>query len=805
MPPRSALNSRLSTNAMKKPLLATILLGLAMINWPLASVCTGAETAEELRSRARQVLAQLDGDIRAPQLKQPVEVVRDRWGIPHIYAQNQDDLFFAQGFVTAQDRLFQLDLWRRIGLGQTAELFGGEAIEADRFARLMLYRGDMEAEWRSYADDTKSIATAFVGGINAYIDHVADKLPIEFQILGTRPQKWRPEDILSRMSGIIMTSNWQREVTRARLIATAGEEYARAIAPTDPTRGFAMAPGVDAASITMDILNGYAAATRPLKFPPIQTESNNWVIDGALSTSGRPLLANDPHRAIALPSLRYLVHLHAPGWNVIGSGEPALPGVAIGHNERIAWGFTIVGTDQADLYVEETRPDDPRQYKVGDRWEPMRIVREDLRVRGRAEPVPIELRFTRHGAVIHQDESKRQAVALKWVGSEPGGAAYLGSLSVARAQNRVAFVKSLAAWKSPCENFVYADVEGNIGWVAAALTPIRNGWDGLLPVPGASGRYEWQGYLDVKDLPQSFNPPNHWLATANHNILPPNYNNAIAYEWAGPQRFLRIQERLSEGRKFTVEDFQSIQHDSLSLPARSLIGVAKSAALPTELAPYAALLAKWDGTLSREAQAGPLYAVWLQELLAAFYADRVPKDARGERGDLRSVTVLLQQLSEPESIVFGPNPTAKRDELVRTTLATAVERTKKLLGDDPAGWTWGKLHTARLEHPLASLGPAYAEAFNPPAVARSGDANTPNNTRHDDNFRQMHGASYRQVFDLADWDRGVATSVPGQSGQPGSPHYDDLLPLWAEGTYFPLAFSRPKVQEVAQHRLWLRP
>src|SRR5262245_24767666 len=244
------------------------ILSLVMLQWPISSLISGAETAEELRNRAKEVLAQLDGEIRAPQLKQPVEVVRDRWGIPHIYAQSQDDLFFAQGFVTAQDRLFQIDLWRRIGLGQTAELFGDEAIEADRFARLMLYRGDMEAEWRSYADDTKAIATAFVGGINAYIAQVADRLPIEFRILGTKPQKWRPEDILSRMSGIIMTSNWQREVTRARLIVTVGEEKARLLAPTDPPRAFAFEPGLAAAGIASDILNGYAAATRPLKFPP---------------------------------------------------------------------------------------------------------------------------------------------------------------------------------------------------------------------------------------------------------------------------------------------------------------------------------------------------------------------------------------------------------------------------------------------------------------------------------------------------------------------------------------------------------
>jgi penicillin G amidase len=771
----------------------------------ISSSVQSQETADALLARAKTVLSQQEGELALPGLKAPVEVLRDRWGVPHIYAQNQDDLFFTQGFIASQDRLFQLDMWRRIGLGETAEILGEEGIEGDRFARLLLYRGDMQAEWKSYSPDAEAIATAFVGGINAHIDQIGDKLPIEFQILGYRPKKWEPADILGRMSGIIMTSNFQREVARARLIAEVGVEKARQLAPTDPPRQFSPAPGLDLASITPNIFKGYTAATRALKFTPSTTESNDWVVDGSLSASGKPLLANDPHRPIALPSLRYLVHLHAPGWNAIGSGEPALPGIALGHNERIAWGFTIVGTDQADLYVESTHPDDPRKYKVGDAWEPMRVIHEAIRVKGGSQPVPIELRYTRHGPVIYQDETKHVAVALKWVGGEPGGAAYLGALSIARAGNKQEFLESLKAWKSPGENFVYADVEGNIGWVAAGLTPIRKGWDGLLPVPGDRGEYEWQGFLPLSKLPQSFNPPQHWIATANHNILPPGYAHEIAYEWAAPHRFLRIQERLSATSKFTLDDFQSIQHDNTSLPGKTLAGVLRAVQLPEELQVYKDLLANWDGILSQDAAGGPLYATWLQELMTAFFADRLPKDARLERGDLRSVTLLLTQLSKPSESFFGDNPKQGRDELVNKTFAAAVARTRKLLGDHPKTWSWGKLHTLTLEHPLASLGPAYSQAFNLGPVPCSGDGHTPHNTRHDDNFRQIHGASYRQVFDVGDWDRGLVTSTPGQSGQPGSPHYGDLLPLWAEGKYFPLVFSRPKVEELTLHRLRLRP
>jgi penicillin amidase len=781
---------------MHKPLLILVAM--------TATACA-AETPEALLERAKGVLAQLDGETRLPGLTQPVEVLRDRWGVPHIYAQNQRDLFFAQGVVSAQDRLFQLDLWRRVAIGETAEIFGEEAIPADQFARLMLFRGDMQAEWTSYSPDTKEIATAFTAGINAYIDQVGDKLPIEFQLAGYRPQKWRPEDILGRMSGVIMVANWQREVSRARLVATVGAEKARQIAPTDPPREFALAAGLDLSCITTDVLKGYIAATRVLKFTPGTTESNNWVIDGMLSASGKPMMASDPHRAITLPSLRYLVHLHAPGWNVIGSGEPALPGIALGHNEKIAWGFTIVGTDQSDLFVEKTNPADPRQYRVNGKWEPMRIVHEYLKVKGRPELLPMELRFTRHGPVVHQDESKQVAIALKWIGSEPGGAAYLGALAVARAQSKEQFLKALDACKVPSENFVYADVEGNIGWVAAAETPIRKGHDGLLPVPGASDAYEWQGFRPISELPQKFNPPEHWIATANSNILPPGYPHAIAYEWSAPHRYLRIRERLTARHKFTLADFQSIQHEATSLPGKALSEIVKVVDVPGELAPLKRLLSEWDGVLSVDSQAGPLYAAWLQELMKAAYDSRMPPDSRTERGDLRSVATLLKQLELPSVAWFGAEPIKARDELVRATLTTAAARVRKLLGDDAAKWTWGKLHTAWFEHPLASLSPAHATAFNLSPVPRAGDSHTPLNTRHDDNFRQVHGASYRQLFDLADWDRGLATSTPGQSGQPGSPHYGDLLPLWAEGKYFPLAFSRAKVEEVTLHRLRLLP
>lgn len=806
---------------MQRLILYVLVPWIATLAW--TQRLTAQTTPEELHAKAKAVLVQLDGRIPLAGLKQPVEVVRDRWGVPHIYAQNADDLFFAQGWVVAQDRLFQLDLWRRVGNGETAEILGPGAVEADQFARLIRYRGDMEAEWTSYSPDTRQIATAFTRGINACIDHLGDKLPIEFQILGTKPKHWQPEDILSRMSGIIMSRNYSQEIARARLVTAVGAERARQLAPTDPPVAYTPAPDLDLKVVTKEILKGYLAASKAIQFtprdkpattedsasswePPVSA-SNNWVVDGALSSSGKPMLASDPHRTIALPSLRYLVHLHAPGWHVIGAGEPGLPGVALGHNERIAWGITIVGTDQADILVEKTHPDDPTKYLVGDRWEQVQVVRERIAVKGRPDAI-IEMRFTRHGPVIHQDDKKHLAFALKWAGSEPGGAAYLGGLAVSRARNRSEFLKSLENWKIPSLNFAYADRDGDIGWVAAGAMPIRKpGHYGLLPVPGWSGAYEWQGYLAVKDMPQSFNPERHWLATANHNILPKGYPHQIAFEWAPPHRFLRIQERLDARKQFTLDDFQSIQHENTSLPGKSLarqLGQLQFA--DANLAACAKMLIDWDGVLSRDTAAGALYAVWLQEMTGAFYQQmKFDKETANDLKSLNNISVLLAALENPNETWFGARPKAARESFLLATFAKAVARTQQLLGDDAKLWRWGKLHGATFHHPFEKLGQAHAKAFNLGPVERSGDVNTPHNTRHDDKFQQIHGASYRQVFDLADWDQGRATSTPGQSGQLGSPHYGDLLPQWAEEKYFPLAYSRRKVDEVTAHRLTLTP
>ena len=761
-----------------------------------------------LDARARAVLAQTSGTLRLPGLQRPVTVLRDPWGIAHIFAETQDDLFFAQGFVAAQDRLWQMELWRRTGEGRLAELLGPAAVDRDRFARLLRYRGDLTAEYESYAPDARSILEAFVRGINAFIESHHDRLPIEFQLAGVQPEPWTPEACLSRLAAWGMTGNAFREVTRAKLGVELGWKLADELLPADPPRTLESQPRLGLEGVDEKILTLPLAAGAPLSFADKAADkaregSNNWVVDGALSATGRPLLANDPHRALTVPSLRYLVHLVGPGWNVIGAGEPALPGVAAGHNDRVAFGFTIVGIDQQDLYIEETNPRNPGQVRFQGRWRPMRIERQRIAVKG-GTPVEAVLKFTQHGPVIHEDPARHRAYVLRWVGSEPGTAGYLASLSLDRARSWPEFRRALERWKVPSENLVYADVEGNIGWQVAGLTPLRKGWSGLLPVPGARGLYEWQGFLPAAELPMAFNPARHYIATANHNILPADYPHELGFDWAPPARFRRLVEVLggAGGHKFDVADFQRLQYDEVSLPARDLVRLlAEARGAGEDLLPWVKRLTDWDGTIGRDSAAAALYEIWQSKLATAIFKPWVPEKWLPVVAGGSERTVEL--LRAPSPRWFGKDPRGGRDAVMLKSLEEAVAEARAKLGPDPGTWRWGALHKLALQHVLAG-GPERQALFGLPAVERGGDGDTLH-AGDGPGFNVTHGASFREILDAADWDRSVGTSVPGQSGQPGSPHYRDLLPLWAEGRYFPLLFSREKIEAAATERLVLAP
>lgn len=733
-------------------------------------------------------------EFRLAGLDKPVEILRDKWGIPHIYAQTQADLFFAQGWITAKDRLFQIDLWRRVGTGKLAEVMGPDALARDRIARLVRFRGDWNAEWQSYSPDAREIAMAFTKGINAYIGSLEGKRPLEFRLAGYDPGLWEPEDVTARIAGLLMIRNLAREVQRAQDIERFGLETVQRYLPPDPFIKIEIPNGLNLRGITTALLRDYNDAIGAVRLrtseraawedpdPVLSIGSNNWVVSGARSVTGKPLLANDPHRPILVPSLRKTVHLVGPGWNVIGAGEPALPGIALGHNEDVGFGFTIVGIDQGDLYVEKLNPANPDQYEYRGEWKTMQVIHEEIAVAGSKTPRRVALWYTMHGPVIAEDLGRHRAFALKWVGSEPGSAGYLPALRLARARNWDEFQNAASFYKVPSENLAYADRAGNIGWIAAGLAPVRKNWTGLLPVPGHTGEYEWSGFLPGSENPRRFNPAEGYIATANHNILPAGYPHQLAYEWAPPFRFQRIVRMMGEKEKFSVEDFQRMQQDVGSEPAcrfQAILGNWKPGGLDSLEQEVLNRLLKWDARLDAPSAEAVVFQLWSGKLNHAVFSR-----ALGGRVDLLMVLKTLEEKPHPEAL--------------RTSLRQTIAELKQRMGPSISDWQWGKLHTITFTHALDR------KEFNLGPVARPGDGNTVNSTSGT-NYRQTNGASYRQVLDVSDWDKSVTTNVPGESGDPQSPYYSNLLEEWASGRYHPLLYTRKAVEANTAERLRLTP
>jgi penicillin G amidase len=756
-----------------------------------------------------------------------VEILIDRWGVPHVYASSPYDAFFAQGFNAARDRLWQIDLWRRRGLGLLSEVFGPSFVEKDRAARLFLYRGEMRSEWLAYGSDTKRVATAFVSGVNEYVKLVREDrvlLPEEFRLMRYLPSFWSPEDV-ARIRCHGLYQNLASEVERALVLRDFGPEVEVLRKPLEPPRAVAVPEGLDLSLIPADVLRVYELATGPVEFvegqPPHAKSlegSNNWAISPWRTTMGRPILANDPHRAQSVPSLRYAIHLSAPGMDVIGAGEPALPGVSIGHNEKIAFGFTVFSIDQEDLYVYETNPDDQFEYRYKGRWEPMEVERQLIPVKD-GDPVEAELKLTRHGPVIYEDTEENVAFAVRAAWLEPGTAPYLGSVDYMRAGDWDGFLAAMNRWGAPGENQVYADVRGNIGWKPAGLVPRRPNWNGLLPVPG-DGRYEWDGFLDADALPVEFNPPRGWVASANEMNLPDGYpheEKQVGFEWYAPYRYERIAEVLRDNLSFGLEDSAKLQADYLSVPARRIVARLRRLRLADpEIEETLEMLTGWDCVLSADSAPAVLFEVWyclhlrqalLKRAMEGFVEPERLDEAlsrvmpvEDQAGDARMSLETLEKLDTS----LGHEAV---DEVLSSTLKEATDHLEGLLGVDRADWEWGKLHQVHMVHPLSPLVDKRTRGrLDVGPAPRGGSGDTVGNTAyHLENLRQTGGSSWRMVVDVGEWDDSLFINSPGQSGDPASPHYSDLFGPWARDEAVPLLYSRRKVEAVAERRIVLEP
>jgi penicillin amidase len=767
-------------------------------------------------------------------LSQPVEIIKDTWGISHIYAQNQKDLFFAQGFNVARDRLFQLEIWRRQATGTLAEILGRRALEKDIGSRLLRARVDMAEELRHYHPQGEEIIGSFVHGINAYIDLTKTDpsiLPLEFDLLGLEPGYWTPETVISRHNGLFR--NARSEVSIVRSILALGREKTQELLnlePGDPE--LEVDESIDLSLISSDLLELYSSSRSSVQFEPediaepvqaaqnspfpngsfahpflsngeMTAGSNNWVVRGNLTETGYPFMANDPHRSQQVPSLRYWVHLNAPGWHVIGGGEPALPGVSIGHNDFGAWGLTIFAIDQEDLYVYDTHPQDPNRYAYQGNWEEMTIFQETIPVKGE-NPSQVDLKYTRHGPVLYEDRQHHKAYALRAAWLEVGGAPYLASLRMNQAASWDEFRDACRFSHTPSENMIWADRDNNIGWQAVGITPIRKKWKGLLPVPG-DGSYEWERYLPIQDLPHILNPPQGFWATANQNNVPEGYAHGLGFQWSEPYRFMRIEEVLKSGNSFSLENMIKLQQDYLSIPARTLVpylgGLHSND--PTAEKAIQMLLA-WDFVLNENSVEAAIYTAWFRRLRDNLWDFLVP-EGKERRLPGRPMKKMMDSLARPDGR-FGSNPQEARDALLIQSLEQALADLEDRLGPDMSFWQYGqeKFHHIELHHMLSEvLDEDWRARLDIGPFPRGGNGFTVNMTGS--GYNQGSGASFRIIADCSDWDNSVGTNCPGQSGDPESPHYKDLIEPWSQGKYFPVFFSREKVESAAKKIVVLNP
>ena len=765
-------------------------------------------------------------------LMKPARIVIDHWGIAHIFAANEHDAFFLQGYNAGRDRLWQIDLWRKRGLGLLAKNFGATYVDEDRAARLFLYRGDMAKEWAGYAPGIEDAMKAFVAGINAYVAEVRAgraPLPPEFKLTATLPDDWQADDVV-RIRSHALVSNATSEVARARVVCAGGVAADRLRRKLEPEHAIVVPKGLDPCDLNEDVLKDYKLATeavsfspppdtkgadnsRPLRFAdsvtnPPEEGSNNWVIAPSRSATGRAILANDPHRQLGVPALRYIVQLNAPGLSIIGAGEPALPGVSFGHNDSIGWGLTIFNIDQEDLYVYTLKPDDPDRYRYGSGYEAMRIVHETIEVKGEA-PRTVELRFTRHGPVLALDAAKGRAFAIRTVWNEPGVSGYLGSSRMWRAKSWDDFKSGRDAWGAPPLNLVYADTKGNIGWAPGGITPVRPNWDGLMPVPG-DGRYEWKGFLPGDLLPSTYNPKEGWFATANEMNLPPGYpaeQRVVSFEWSDPTRITRIKSVLAGIPRMSLADSMALQADSHSAESARLTALlAPLSSADPALSQTLALLKQWDHDETVSSAAAAVYEVWVTKHLGQMTVNAVAPPPARPIIDTISLDAVVTYLEHPDA-ALGPVPLTARNALLLASLSEALGELKSRLGPDISQWSWGRLHHATFEPAIAPLAdPVLRAQMSMGPLEVPGSASSPRAaTYRPSDFAATAGASVRMVLDVGRWDNSVVINTPGQSGDPFSPHYRDLFPLWAAGDYVPLLFSRAAVEREAETVLILTP
>jgi penicillin amidase len=763
----------------------------------------------------RRPQARANGKSTLVGLRAPVEVIRDRWGIPHIYAENDHDLMYAQGFVHAQERLWQMDYNRRLASGRLAEIIGPQALPLDRWIRILGLRRAAERDRLILEPHVSQLLEAYVMGVNARI--AQGRLPVEFSLLRYRPESWTITDTLvwAKMMAWTLSGNWESELLRAHLVAKLGPELAAELEPDMSSHWPSILhPGVDYTTTGMAALER-AKSAKPYVGPgPYDgLGSNSWVLGGNRTASGRPLLANDMHLFLSIPAIWFENHLVGGDLDVTGVSFPGVPGVIVGHNPYVAWGFTNGFADVQDLYMEHLRRDDRGdvQYEFKGEWHDATVIQEHIKVRGEDTAVE-EVIQTPHGPIVNSlagDFAGEQPLALRWTTLE-SERMFLALYKMNRARNCREFREALRYWSSPAQNTVYSDTEGNIGYTFAGRVPIRAKGEGLVPVPGWIGEYEWTGYIPFEELPHLYNPPQGYILTANNRVVDQDYPYFISREFVVGERAERIAELIESQARIDLDYIQGMQFDQVSLFARNVAKhIREIQAEDPELAAVVGVLQDWNGEISSSSPAVAIYEVFNLRLMDLILKDKLGDLAirytgKGPTPVLAEMSIFSQRarewlqtiLEQPESHWFALGHGETRDEVLRIALQETVEYLKGELGPQARDWTWGKLHRLVFAHPLGQ-GTMMDRVFNRGPYPVGGDNSTiwlTSFSKLDLRTENLVGPPFRFIADLGDWRNSLGLLAPGQSGHPGSQHYADQVDAWFTKGYHPMLFNREDIE-----------
>ncbi len=804
----------------------------------------------------RRSFPQLDGEITLEGLDGAVDIYRDSYGVPQIFASTEHDLFFAQGYVHAQDRFWQMDFWRHQGAGRLSELLGDVMLDNDAFLRTLGWERVAREEVAQIDAASMAILEAYSAGVNAYLaDHKGTALSLEYAILpilnaGYEPAPWTPLNSMTWAKAMAwdLAGNMDSEILRAQLLKTFTAEQIDELFPPysfedrpvivpNPhlTTDSASLPDADAAlaaliAPALQSLDQQVASLNALTGGGMEgLGSNNWVISGDLTDTGMPLLANDPHLGAQMPSIWYEVGLHCAPQNaecsleVTGFSFAGVPGVIIGHNDRIAWGFTNVGPDTMDLYIEKINPDNPNQYEFEGEWVDMEIITETITVAG-GDPVEQTVRLTRHGPLITDvygleefdeesglDLPENFAIALKWTALEPSGV-FRAIWGFNRAQNWDEFRQAASDFATPAQNLVYADVDGNIGYQTPGVTPIRaEGHSGLYPVPGWTGEYEWQGYIPFEDMPFAFNPPEGYIATANNAVVGLEYPYMISHQWAYGQRAQRIVDLIENAPgKISIEYIQQIQGDNMDLNAEVLVPYLLDLSLnDAHLEEVRAILDRWDYQMDMESAPAALFAVFWKHLNAATLDDDFPEDHPSGGGGAAK-EFIRHIVDDPDNYWWDDQTTSgkeTRDDIFRAAFASAVEEAEDLMGRRTDRWAWGDLHTLTYYNQVMDNVPLINKMFNRGPFPNDGGGGIVNATGWPtrDSYEVVSLPSMRMIVDMSDLRNSVTIHPTGQSGHAYHPNYIDMADPWRLIQYHPMYWDRASIEANADNHLRLLP